>query len=296
MIAELPWAVEHKSRNVLAVEYDIDSTVNWERWVFLSADRHFDHAHSDWAMQRRHLAECAERHALIVDAGDMLCLMQGKGDRRSKKYELHPKIEARINRDKTQYLNAVLDEAGDFYGPYAHLFGVIGRGNHEQKYTDTHEVDVTDELVNCRLNHEPGARIQAGGYGGWVWFKFRRGQQRMSRRLYYYHGKGGGGISSKGVTHSTQRQTYITADYVLSGHTHEAYIVEIPRVELNDAGAQVQRTTYHVQTPSYKDSFGDGYDGWENETGKPPKPMGGWWLRFYWDGSRGLREQFIRAS
>jgi hypothetical protein len=43
-------------------------------------------------------------------------------------------------------------------------------------------------------------------------------------------------------------------------------------------------------TPSrrqtYKEEYGAGEGGWHIETGKPPKPLGAWWLRFTWSRSR----------
>ena len=71
---------------------------------------------------------------------------------------------------------------------------------------------------------------------------------------------------------------------------------EIHKATLNHLGQPVQRVVDVVKTPSYKDEYQDGMGGWSVERRMPPKPLGAYWLRFYWDGSRGLQRQFIRAD
>jgi len=36
-----------------------------------------------------------------------------------------------------------------------------------------------------------------------------------------------------------------------------------------------------VKLPTYKDEYGKGEGGWHIETGKPPKPLGAYWLRMF---------------
>ena len=48
---------------------------------------------------------------------------------------------------------------------------------------------------------------------------------------------------------------------------------------MNQKGVLYQRTQYHVRLPTYKNEYKDGYGGWHIETGKPPKPIGGMWMR-----------------
>jgi hypothetical protein len=56
-------------------------------------------------------------------------------------------------------------------------------------------------------------------------------------------------------------------------------------------------TQTHIKMATYKEEYGDGYGGWHVETGKPPKPLGGWWLRFYWDRSEErVQYEVIRAK
>jgi hypothetical protein len=56
-------------------------------------------------------------------------------------------------------------------------------------------------------------------------------------------------------------------------------------------------TQYHIQLATFKQEF-DLAGGWHLERGAPPKPLGGWWLRFYYDSDKrdkiGL--QVVRAD
>lgn len=149
-----------------------------------------------------------------------------------------------------------------------------------------HETDLNERLVSV-LNDRTGSRIQHGGYTGWVRFKWERGKQRGSVRLWYGHGWGGGGPVTSGTIQSANRMPMMVegADIMLSGHVHEAVTVEKCRVYLNDADEVCTKAISTVISPTYKDEYGTGEGGWHIETGKAPKPLGAWWLRFYWDGS-----------
>jgi len=50
---------------------------------------------------------------------------------------------------------------------------------------------------------------------------------------------------------------------------------------LSDCGKQTKKTTVQVKLPTYKDEYGKGEGGWHIETGKPPKPLGAYWLRMF---------------
>ncbi len=83
---------------------------------------------------------------------------------------------------------------------------------------------------------------------------------------------------------------------MVSGHTHDSWSIAVPRIRLNESGEVETRTLWQIKCGTYKDEYGVGEQGWHVETGKPPKTLGAWWIRFYWDGSRGLKEQVLRAD
>lgn len=291
-MAELPWTVKHGSRNVCDVEIPVvGGASKFEQWFLLRSDVHHDNPKSDRELEKRHLDEALARNAGIIDAGDLFCVMQGKYDKRSSKAALRPEHQV------DHYFDAVVSTAADFYTPYAKNIIVIGRGNHEQAVKKRHEIDLTERIVSI-LNDRTGSNIQCGGYTGWVRFQLRMSTQVATRVLWYTHGAGGGGPVTKGTIKTNRRQVMIeNADVILSGHIHEAWHLETQRLKLNRSLNVESRTTHHVQSATYKDDYGDGYEGWHVEREMPPKPLGAWWMRFWWDvRARTPRIEFTRAS
>jgi predicted phosphodiesterase len=288
-MAEQPYQVEHTGPNVLTVRMDVESQVGWERWFLLSGDRHHDNPHTDWDLELKHLRQCDEREAGVIDIADLHCAMQGKYDKRSDKSCVRPEHQ------NGRYLDSLVETAADFYGPFAKRFLVIGDGNHEKSIKQRHETDLNERLVTL-LNSNHGGNVQHGGYSGWVRFLFRRGNQKLSRRLWYMHGYGGGGPVTQDTIQAQRQRAYVeNADIMVTGHTHDCWAQENIRVRLNNSGIVEQRPVWNVKVPTYKDEYGDGKGGWHVETGKPPKPLGAWWLRFFWEGDR-ISTEFVRAA
>jgi hypothetical protein len=52
---------------------------------------------------------------------------------------------------------------------------------------------------------------------------------------------------------------------------------------------------HFVRTPTYADYYGTGEGGWQVETGKPPKPMGAVWMRFFVDSSGEIGTELTAA-
>lgn len=276
--AALPYTVTHPHRNVVSVAMQSDGNrLDWEQWFLLTSDHHWDNPKCERGLLKKHHDEALERRAGIIAAGDVLCAMQGKYDKRADKSSLRPEHQV------TNYLDALVTTAADWYGPYAKNYIVIARGNHEQAIKKNHETDLIERLVAI-LNANNDANIQAGGYGGWVKFKFTNGTQRSSINLKYFHGSGGGGPVTKGVIGTNRRAVFLPdAHIVATGHVHESWQVEMRRERLNDAGRIYLDDQTHVCLATYKEEYGDGYEGYHVESGRPPKPTGAWWLRFYWD-------------
>lgn len=246
-------------------------------WFLLTSDRHWDNPCSNWDMQEKHMKQAKERGALIIDAGDFFCAMQGKYDVRSNKSSL------REIHKTGEYLDSLVNTAADFFQPYQDLFAVIGKGNHETAILKRHETNLTERMVE-RLNakSKSGHQIYTGGYGGFIRFSFKSfsGGNTTSMLLNYFHGHGGGGEVTKGVLQSYRRAVYMPdPDVVMSGHVHEQYIFPIQQIRVCDRNCIKHKTQYHVRIPTYKDEYDDGYDGYHIENGRPPKPIGAWWMQ-----------------
>lgn len=286
----VPFTVAHAGRNVAIVRIDVGTKKAGEWWFLIRGDAHHDNPLCRQDLERRHLEQARERGAGIIDVGDLFCAMQGKYDKRSS-------LDGVREEHRVQdYLGALVRTAADFYEPFAPNWIVLGVGNHETGVLKHNGFDLTVSLA-ASLKDRTGSPLQAGGYTGWVRFMFERCAQRVSRRLWYMHGYGGGGPVTKDMIQRNRQQVYVgNADIMVSGHTHDAWTDETVVMWLNDSNTIEQRSVHYIKTATYKDEYRDGHGGWHVETGKPPKPLGAWWLRFWWDGNQGLKQQIVRAD
>jgi hypothetical protein len=270
--SNLGFSVEQASRNVHIVRVDLQ---NRDQWVFLRSDAHHDSMECDRELEKRHLNLALERNALIIDAGDLFDAMQGKGDKRSSYSAL------REEHKRTDYFNAIVEEAASFYGPYAKNWVVFGYGNHETAVRTKLGIDLLANLTTL-LNHQQRTSVTVGGYTGYVRFRFHRGGTRLtSLDLKYDHGSGGGGPVTGGVINAQRRAAFIWADFVMTGHVHERWMRELMKERVSPSDRITHTSQIHLCCASYKDGYGDGHGGWETERGMPPKPKGGWWIRFF---------------
>ena len=272
-------SVIHNSGNVMTLYAD-NVYSGWEMFLLLTSDRHHDSVHCDRELELKHLQQVKERNAYVIDVGDVFDCMQGRFDPRRSYSEIRPEYKV------DNYLDEIVKDAAEFYGPYVGNILMMGRGNHDVTVLKNNGVDVLGNLVH-RLNSDHGGHVQAGGYGGWVRVCCTiSGTQRASVLIKYFHGSGGGGPVTRGVIQSNRQAVYLPdADVVVNGHTHDAWYVPIERERLTGLGEVVTDIQHHVRTPTYNDDYRDGSGGWFVESGKAPRPRGGVWLRLSCDQS-----------
>lgn len=261
----------------------------WQQWFLLSSDRHWDSKYSDRAMQKRHLDQALERNALIIDLGDVLDLMQGRNDRRGSKSSIRPE------HNVDDYYSAVIQDAIDWFEPYAKNWLLLAEGNHETSVKRHAEIDPTRLLV-AGLNDRAGANIIRGSYNGWVKLQFRASGRKSfpAVNIYYSHGSGGSSPVTRGVISTNRRAVYLPdANVVLSGHIHSGWQVPIPRERLTDQGSVYVDEQMHISVPTYK--RGARRSGWEAEKGFAPTPIGAVWMRLYYHDER-VRTEFTFAQ
>ena len=238
------------------------------------SDLHWDNPKCDWPYLKRTLDYCLKENMPIVVNGDFFCLMQGRGDRRGNKSDIRPE------HNNAKYLDSVVNTAIDWFLPYAHLFAVIGYGNHETAIIKYQETDILARFVNG-LNAKAGTNIQIGGYGGWITYTVTStGTRRASFKQKYFHGSGGGGVVTRGEINLTRAMAACDGfDIYSMGHVHENKATDVARDTLTHnakLGYQVQHKKCHMMiTGAFKEEYQDGSKGWHIERGAPPKPIGG---------------------
>ncbi len=285
-MADLKWKHEQIGKNVFRVETELKQNKDWEFWVLLTSDQHWDNPDSNRELQLKHLKEAQKKGAAIMSAGDYFCLMQGKFDKRASKAKVRPEHQV------DDYLDAVVTTGAEWLKPYAKNFVVIAEGNHEAAIQNRHETNITDRFLQL-TNHLSGSKIYNGGYSGYIIFSFFRSYTTRARSGYcsvvlrYEHGAGGGAPVTGGMINSFRGGVYFPdAEILLSGHTHDQWQRELARQRLDSrTGALRHDVQTHIKCPSYKDEFKEGIGGWATATkGMPPKPIGAWWLKFTYDG------------
>jgi len=273
----------------IEVSCDYNFGKDFEKWFLLTADQHYDSTHCDRNLLKRHHEKAVERKAGIFCFGDLFDVMQGKNDRRGSKGDLREEYKG------GNYYDRVVDDATNFYKPYADNYIAMTYGNHETAIIKHQETDVLKRLVDG-LNTD-GSDVQLGAYSGWIVFRFHSNEGRVRKfRLFYHHGSGGGGPVTKGVIQTNRRAVYLPdANIIVTGHIHEAWHLETVQERINKVNTPYLSTQHHVQLPTYKEEYLDGV-GWHVERGAPPKPLGGYWLRFYFSTRDDVTFEVIRAQ
>ncbi|MEY4351146.1 MAG: hypothetical protein RL078_1213 [Bacteroidota bacterium] len=235
------------------------------------SDVHWDNPKCDWDLLKRHLDYCLKHNIYIIFPGDVLCLMQGRGDRRGSKDDIRPE------HNNARYLDSIVETAVDFFAPYAKIMLLVGYGNHETSVIKYQETDVLRRFVDL-FNYKTGSQLQIGGYGGWVIIKLGTNSS-IFVKIKYFHGSGGGGVVTRGEINLTRAlQFYENFDILITGHIHENKATEVVRDTLASiAGSyqQILRPIHLMICGTYKEEYGDGSGGWHIERGAPPKPIGG---------------------
>jgi hypothetical protein len=266
--------------DVVRVNVPCPRRKGWEYWHLLSSDRHWDNPHSNRKLQEKHLKEVYERGGSWSDSGDLFCVMQGRDDRRGSKAAVRPEHQS------DRYFDKVVDDAVDWFGPYASRLVWVSDGNHEEAVTKRHETDLRARFVKGLNNHKSyRANIFRAPFANYTIFRFPyEGDGSSKVTLYTDHGWGGGGPVTQDMIQHNRRMTYVDADIIASGHTHGSWAMDHVRIHVTPQGKIQRREQLHLKMPSYKDEYGKGHGGWAlRKRGAGPRPNGAWWLHFTWD-------------
>jgi hypothetical protein len=241
----------------------------------LVSDVHLDNPHCDRELLRRHLNQAQGRGAPVLCFGDLLCLMQGRRDRRGSKSSLRPEHAG------SNYFDLVFDECAEWLSPWASSLALISDGNHETAVLGNQEIDPLENLTRRLRGY--GSKVEHLPYQGWVWLTFYRpgaSRQGRTRRvtMFFHHGAWGG-IISKGVMGGGRYASIAPeADVIVNGHNHERTAVSHACYRVTQRGQQRIQQRWHLQLGTYKEEFQAG-SGWAVEKIVMPKSLGGFWLR-----------------
>ena len=241
-----------------------------EATFLLLSDVHLDNPKCDRKLLLQHLEECKAVGGHVLIFGDMLCLMQGKKDRRGSKGDIRPEHLG------GNYFDLVFRESADLLKPYGDMILMMGDGNHETAVLNNQEIDPLENVV--RLMRNDGAVTEHMGYQGYVRFAFRQEAGRTRRCTLFFHHGAWGGVITKGTLGGGRYASIAPdADIMVNGHNHERSIVAHPCYRIAENGKAWVEQRWHLQTGTYKQEFG-GTGGWAIERIVMPKSLGGIWM------------------
>ena len=262
--------VRQYHRNVHRIEWELNNANDQQEFLLIS-DIHFDNPKCNRELLVRHLDYALRNNCPILINGDFFCLMQGKYDPRRSKKDIRPE------HNVPNYLDAVIEEAVEWWLPYHHLLLVVGYGNHETAIIKNVETDPLQRFVDL-INFRAATthKVMTGGYGGWIIFYQKLHTKQISGKMHYFHGSGGGGEVTKGVIQNQRAMAQIQgADVIWMGHVHEMYSMVHTIMKLHyTTYAPILKDIWHIRTPAYKEEYDGRYMGWHVERGAPPKPLG----------------------
>lgn len=240
----------------------------YEMPIMLTGDWHFDNPKTKRDLLFKHLDYTKENNGFIIINGDLLCLMQGKYDRRASKSAI---LQEHLGDN---YLDLVINDTAEKLLPYANNILQINKGNHETAVSSRNETDVTQRLVD-RINLLAGTDIQVGEYMGMIIINFSyKNSGFKALNIAYDHGHWGGVISKGTQASMRYAAAFPNADIVLSSHTHDKWVMAIPRYVYNSNKHTLSvKEQWHVKAGTYKEEFESG-KGWAVEKIGLPKSLG----------------------
>ena len=242
-------------------------------WVLISSDWHWDSVKCDRDRLAADLREAKRLNACVLSLGDGFDAMGGKFDPRSNgKHDVRPEFQ------RGNYYDEIVSQCGEWLDPYREQMALISPGNHESSVRKRMETCLTTRLVE-RLR-VAGSPVRHGGYAGWVLFRASRGKTTALHRLWYHHGFGGGGGTTRGAGQFAQYLAEVDADTIVAGHVHQRTLIEAHRQRITPTGICRTRPVHLVRSSTYKSESVT--DGWAVEKGIGARPLGGWWMLLRW--------------
>jgi hypothetical protein len=245
--------------------------------TFHGSDIHFDSSYCQRDLLKKHLDIIKAANGYAFFYGDIFDVMGTFMDPRSKAQDIRPEY---LKKGKP-YLDAIVEDAFNFFKPYAENIVLMGEGNHETNITRRHDTNILDKLTF--LLRTVGGITQKGGYAGYMKLIFKMGTTSKPVKIAYHHGKGGNAERSKGILNSQMdAMIYSDADIIVSGHDHnKLHDPSNVSYYLDDNGKICMRRIDWLKLGNYKRNEAEPLmGGYEVEKGYLPKDVGGYFIKF----------------
>lgn len=277
-----PYAsLKKTSKDCIDVEIPLVRSKEWEFYIFVPGDVHFDNPCCDRDLYKEHMDEVKRRNALIFYGGDLFCLMEGRYDPRRSRSGIRPEYNSE------NYFDLVIDDMSNFHSNYfRHIIGFF-KGNHETAVLKNQNTSVLDKLSEA-IYWRTGQRIPVMGYQGYIRLKFNHsttGRHFYGMKIAVHHGKWGGVVTRGVLSVARYGLIFPDADIITTFHTHDQWALPTIGYRLSNAGNMLQKRQLHIKSPTYKQEFAKN-EGFAPEKIVQPKPLGGYWLKFTWDTKR----------
>ena len=242
---------------------------DWEQWILLMSDEHYDSTTCDRKLLTRHHEEAKRLNAPIFKFGDIFDCCQGKGDPRAMKAAIRPE------HCVDDYFDEIGRDAAKFYAKYDIAF--VSPGNHEESVLKHRETNLTKNLAE-RLG------CARGDYSGWLRFSFynKDGAAKRKLDLYYNHEGGGNSPVSKGAINTNRNGVNYNADIYVTGHNHNRWEIELVSEGIDKMGNVKRKEQMHINTGTYQMKPIKDRQRWDSKYGQPN--LGGVFLRFRVEG------------
>lgn len=236
------------------------------------SDVHIDSLDSDRELLAKHLQQAD----VVKIFGDLFDLMQSKNDKRRNYGELKEKYKV------GNYIDAVVEDAVQFFKPFAHKIVFVSVGNHETAIIN--HLGTNPISIFCSRLRSLGSPVIEGSYQGFQIDLISRFKTKATiARIVnaYHHGHGTNAQKTEGALEiEGDKAKFPNADFVLKGDNH--YKWHNPGQNsywITDRFKLIQRVQHHIRLGTYKKpQFANG---WAVEKGFKPTPIGGWFVDHY---------------
>lgn len=266
------WTIKQTDAKAFRIQFDGGGKRKFVSKIMLLSDVHWDSMKCDRDRLKHDLEEARRDNIPVCLIGDTFDVMGGKWDRRKSQKCIRPEHKT------DYYYDAIIDTAIEWFEPYKDVLALMTLGNHESAVQNFSETNLLQRTVGGL--RRCGSKIMAGPYSGYIAVVQHESKgNQVSKDIWYHHGFGGGGESGRGINQHMQTARQAMFDVSISGHIHRRNMDENIISCLNNIGKVIYKQQLLLRSSTYKNDL----DGWVEEKGMGPRPIGGWILELHYE-------------